>query len=570
MPARIAWKKPAVRFVLFTAALLARSLPAAAQVVTEYPVPTAASRPLGIAAGPDGNVWFAELDGNRIGRISPAGVITEFFIADQSGLEYVTTGPDGNLWYTAGARSKVGRLTPSGVFTEFPVKSGPTGITLGSDGNLWFVERNFNIGRITPTGALSEWAIPTVQNQAIRIAGGPDGNLWFTEAGGNKVARITTSGVITEFPTPTANSSPLGIVAGPDGNMWFVENGSVGRITPAGVITEFPAPEVGEGIALGPDGALWFTTNSSRIGRITTAGVVTYLPFQSSAASPVPEDIARGPDGNLWFTELNGNQIGRIIFSCFGGPTTLCLDNRRFQVSAVWRTSTGSGEGQVTALTDDSGYFWFFTPNNVELVVKALNACGFNSRFWAFAGGLTNVEVTLTYLDTLTGAVKKYVNPLNTAFQPIQDTSAFSTCSTGGGDLAHAPPGEVEASPGTSSEAVSACADDATSLCLNNGRFRVTAAWRSAQASGNGFAVKLTGDSGYFWFFTAGNVELIVKALNACTFNNRFWVFTGGLTNVEVTLTVTDTANGTVKVYVNPLNTAYQPIQDTSAFATCP
>src|SRR5262249_19829837 len=77
-----------------------------------------------------------------------------------------------------------------------------------------------------------------------------------------------------------------------------------------------------------------------------------------------------------------------------------------------------------------------------------------------------------------------------------------------------------------------ACAEDATAMCLNNGRFRVTAAWRSAQGSGQGQAVRLTGDSGYFWFFSASNAELIVKALNACSFNHRYWVFSGGLTNV--------------------------------------
>jgi hypothetical protein len=58
--------------------------------------------------------------------------------------------------------------------------------------------------------------------------------------------------------------------------------------------------------------------------------------------------------------------------------------------------------------------------------------------------------------------------------------------------------------------------------------------------------------------------------LNACTLNSRFWVFAGGLTNVRVVMTVTDTQTGTVKTYTNPQGVAFQPIQDTSAFATCP
>lgn len=114
------------------------------------------------------------------------------------------------------------------------------------------------------------------------------------------------------------------------------------------------------------------------------------------------------------------------------------------------------------------------------------------------------------------------------------------------------------------------CTASATALCLSAGRFRVTAAWQSATASGDGTGVQLTPDTGYFWFFIDTNVEVIVKVLNACSVNNKYWAFAGGLTNVRVTVSVTDTQNGSVRTYVNPINTAFQPIQDTTAFATCP
>ncbi|MEO8432799.1 MAG: hypothetical protein ABI592_14920 [Acidobacteriota bacterium] len=114
------------------------------------------------------------------------------------------------------------------------------------------------------------------------------------------------------------------------------------------------------------------------------------------------------------------------------------------------------------------------------------------------------------------------------------------------------------------------CTPDVQSLCLNNGRFRVTAAWQTSTGSGAGTAIPGTADTGQFWFFSADNVEMVVKVLNGCGFNQRYWVFAGGLTNVKVTLTVTDMSNGTAKVYTNPINTAFQPIQDTGAFAMCP
>jgi hypothetical protein len=114
------------------------------------------------------------------------------------------------------------------------------------------------------------------------------------------------------------------------------------------------------------------------------------------------------------------------------------------------------------------------------------------------------------------------------------------------------------------------CTPDALSLCLSNGRFKVQATWQSPTSSGVGTAIPGTSDTGQFWFFSASNVEIVVKVLNGCGITNRYWVFAGGLTNVKVTLTVTDMQNGTVKTYINPINTAFAPIQDTAAFATCP
>lgn len=78
------------------------------------------------------------------------------------------------------------------------------------------------------------------------------------------------------------------------------------------------------------------------------------------------------------------------------------------------------------------------------------------------------------------------------------------------------------------------CLPLAAVLCLNGGRFRVAATWRTAQGSGDAQALPLTPDTGAFWFFSAENLELVVKVLNGCAFNGNYWVFAGGLTNVGV------------------------------------
>lgn len=117
------------------------------------------------------------------------------------------------------------------------------------------------------------------------------------------------------------------------------------------------------------------------------------------------------------------------------------------------------------------------------------------------------------------------------------------------------------------------CVAGATTLCLNGGRFRATVDWRTAQSGGHAGAIPLPAnpDSGLFFFFDADNIEALIKVLNACAFSApRYWTFFAATTNVEFTLTVTDTANGKTKTYFNRLDQAALPVQDTDAFATCP
>ena len=157
-------------------------------------------------SGPDGNLWFTEAFGNALGKITTAGVITEFPIPTAgSGPSDIIVGPDGNLWFTEcncfgglpPGGNKIGKITIAGTITEFPLpsaNSGPNGIAAGADGNLWFTEENANqIGKITITGVITEYPVPTPSSQPYSITAGPDGNLWFTEENGNKVAKITTN-----------------------------------------------------------------------------------------------------------------------------------------------------------------------------------------------------------------------------------------------------------------------------------------------------------------------------------------------------------------------------------------
>jgi hypothetical protein len=289
---------------------------------------------------------------------------------------------------------------------------------------------------------------------------------------------------------------------------------------------------------------------------------------------------------------------------CVKTAHNLCVSDRRFRVEARFRTNAGvTGLGQAVELTPDTGYFTFFDPDNVEIVLKVLNACAGNShKFWTFAAGLTNVRVELVVTDTTTGKVRIYLNPQNRPFRPIQDTAAFSTCdsaSTGAASLVAASrPAAAERgmdsyrnelparlfdvvdlsdrpAPAAAIEEVPRagdCVPNGTTLCLNDGRFEVKVDFETAQGqSGAGQAVELTRDTGYFWFFNDENVELVLKVLDACAPPfNHYWVFAAGLTNVEVDIQVTDTLRGAVRTYHNPQQTPFAPVQDNKAFPTCP
>ncbi|MGK2856550.1 MAG: hypothetical protein ACSLFQ_05030 [Thermoanaerobaculia bacterium] len=116
------------------------------------------------------------------------------------------------------------------------------------------------------------------------------------------------------------------------------------------------------------------------------------------------------------------------------------------------------------------------------------------------------------------------------------------------------------------------CSAGDNGFSLISGRFSVRADWAdSTGGTGIAHAVRLTDNSGYFWFFDRTNAEVQVKMLDACIAPfNRFWFFGAGLTNVEVKIEVSDLKTGRVFQYTNPQGTPFAPIQDTSGIDVCP
>src|SRR5207244_1235588 len=152
-------------------------------------------------------------------------------------LSHLTVDGNGSFWFTIdGGADQIGRLTVStppsgpavGTYARFviptenrptvsPIFSNPQGIAAGPDGNLWFTEFNGNqIGRISPSGTVTEFSLPTGLGEPTAIAAGPDGNLWFTEFEQNQVGLITPAGQVEEFSIGSFSMTPTDIAVGPD------------------------------------------------------------------------------------------------------------------------------------------------------------------------------------------------------------------------------------------------------------------------------------------------------------------------------------------------------------------
>ena len=132
-----------------------------------------------------------------------------------------------------------------------------------------------------------------------------------------------------------------------------------------------------------------------------------------------------GPGNTEDFVQAPASPFVASAGSCSPSTTALCLNGGRFRVEVTWKDfDNHTGAGQAVPLTGDTGYFWFFGPENVELVLKVLDGTPVNQHWWVFYGALSNVEYHVTVTDTVTGAQKTYTNPSGN-LGSVADTSAF-------------------------------------------------------------------------------------------------------------------------------------------------
>ncbi len=296
--------------------------PAAASPLgdTEYFSATSAAQ--GITAGPDGKLWY--VTSSAIRNITTTGTLSAAMstgLNAGASLVDITAGPDGNLWFTDNGTTKaIGRITPAGVITEFSTgvaQSGTLGkITRGPGTSLFYAHSGVGVGRVqlSPSVTIFEAAIggaPTIGDVAL----GPNNAVWFSDVTNRKVGYMPEVGGVTELPLINASANLGAIAADGDGSIWVSDTRAapgVDRVALNGTVERFTVGLETAAIvqmATGADGHVWFgDQNNSAIGRILPSGAVQSSPANVDAAAN--RSLTPGPDGDLW-TVTVGGKIGR-------------------------------------------------------------------------------------------------------------------------------------------------------------------------------------------------------------------------------------------------------------------
>lgn len=280
--------------------------------------------------------------------------------------------------------------------------------------------------------------------------------------------------------------------------------------------------------------------------------------------------------------EASATTLG-VTGPCRQDGRSLCLLDDRFEVRVRFRDQinggNGFGQSKPVAGSDVSGLFWFFQPNNVELIVKMIDGRDLNDFVWTFYGALSTVEYWISVRDTSQqGEIATYHNPPN-EICGLSDVRSFPRDSQGAPILTlrdsrpRTAGGLPRSDSGTrlagsayvaleAGQATGSCQPGPATLCLLDDRFQVEVQWMNPRTpfnNGVGTVAPVpsvdSDETGFFWFFAPENIELVVKVIDGRTINGNFWFFYGALSDVEYTIVVTDTVDGTSKTYRNePFN----------------
>lgn len=390
-----------------------------------------------IVPGVGGDMWFTVSKGERIGKVAPDGTVTTYPAADAptgggpiSRPFGIVEGPDGLMWYAERNLDKIVAVDGNGVTQHDYQVPGVPGdlcfLTFGPDGRIWFsLLGSGAIGAMNPAdGSTTFYHLPNAAVGPYNLVSGPDGRIWFTEAYGG-IGAITTSGKVTEYALPDPNAQPWGISLGPDNRIWFAEQAlpEIGAITTSGKVTMYQLPaEPGrnpEGITYGPDGRMWFAApNLDQVSALdpSTGGVTDYA-LPGGNGSEQPRYVGMAPDGTLWVTEFGGPNIASISGITSAVPPTVTNLSPGHGNAGDHITITGTNLGGATAVKfgDTIAGYTVVDPGHLTATVPA-------------GSGRVDVTVTTPNGTSATGAADRFGYG---AAPPVQPTVTGVSPTTG-------------------------------------------------------------------------------------------------------------------------------------------
>ncbi len=350
--------------------------------LTRWSIPTDNALPYGIGLGPDGKVYFAQFNGNKIGQLDPfANEIRERSVT--GGPFGLVVGPTGSLYYTLAQANALETMVFTGGSNRWSLPTPgatPQALVAAPTGpgqvNLWLVERNGGkiarfapaqilvtlplimtqptqvspsstqiVGIVTPvipelhpgnpmlpppiallvpsiSAPFTEWEGPGGPAIVHRVAVGPDGRVWFTQDNELLISLDPDSNTALYYGLPFG-TRPLGVTTGPDGSVWFTDTSrpAIGTLDPAtGDVRFWRIPGGSQPFDLVRDrvGDIWFTDRA--------ANAVGYLSPMRNAIVLYPLGTNVHPvfmaldDEDVWFTAERGNYVGRLSIAPVLGP----------------------------------------------------------------------------------------------------------------------------------------------------------------------------------------------------------------------------------------------------------
>lgn len=255
-------------------------------------------------------------------QVLPAAIASTTILPAGDGATSLAEGSDGNVWFTARnasnplADAQAGRYTiTTAAVDHYPLPNAdasPNLMTQGPDGSQWFFEQNrTRFVRLSTTGMLTEF---NATFQVSTLTKGPDGNVWFiTTESPQRIGKITPSGTITAYTVPSDNFDPLTLTAGPSGRMYVyamgpVPQGSLASIATDGTgyattpLTNFQTGSIGKVMYYGKDGNFYVAvpTATNYIVFRVTAGAAATIACQTSVRNGFITSTVMD-DGTLFF-----------------------------------------------------------------------------------------------------------------------------------------------------------------------------------------------------------------------------------------------------------------------------